>query len=152
MESDEFVTGFRALEEAMWTVETRGNPEWFDRMLAPNFIEFGKSGRTFDRETIQQLQMPDEIDIELPFPNFAVRALEPTVVLVTYTSVQYGKAANRASLWRHDGTDWRLEFHMGTPQDPITAADLANPKFEVARRGYDCGDVDAFIAGLAART
>ncbi len=147
---DELTAGFRALEEALWTSETRGDPQWFDMILAPNFSEHGKSGRVYDRQTIPR-EVPPVIDVDLPLADFAARAISETVVLVTYTSNQGARTTNRASVWSHDGTSWRLEFHSGTPADPLTARDVAPGGFDVARRGYDPSQVDAFVASLQAR-
>lgn len=109
---DELTAGFRALEEALWTSETRGDPQWFDMILAPNFSEHGKSGRVYDRQTIPR-EVPPVIDVDLPLADFAARAISETVVLVTW--------------------------------------DVAPRGFDVARRGYDPSQVDAFIASLQAR-
>jgi len=106
----------RALEEAMWRSETRGDPKWMDAMLAPGFAEHGASGKRWTRKTIiDDHPIADEIPVVLPLPDFAVRMIEPTVALVTYTSIVAGNRANRVSIWRHDGTAWLMEFHQGTP-------------------------------------
>ncbi len=112
--SEDDLLGFREREEGMWISSTRGDPAWMGAMLAPGFTEFGRSGRTYDRETIFAEPVPEEIDCEIPLPDFAVRLIEPTVALVTYTSIVTGQASNRSSIWRHDGERWRLEFHQGT--------------------------------------
>ena len=40
------------LESAMWEAATRLDRSWMDRHLAWDFIEFGGSGRTYDRAAI----------------------------------------------------------------------------------------------------
>ena len=110
----EWRDGMRALEEALWTSETRGNPDWMDIILAPKFTEHGRSGRVWSRAEIIEMPIPEKIDVVLPLPDFAVRMLSETVALATYTSIVGGTPANRMSLWRHDGTRWLLEFHQGT--------------------------------------
>ena len=152
--SEEQLAAFRSLEEAMWISETRGDPEWFDAALAPNFTEHGASGRAWDRESIMTIPISDHIPVELPFSNFVVRPLEPTVMLITYTATVNENSSNRSSIWRHDGERWLMEFHQGTPVGPNTPIDLPllnSARFELSRRGYDCGEVDAFIAQLKDR-
>lgn len=104
-----------ALEEAMWVAETRGDPDWFDAQLAPNFTEHGASGKVWDRQSITTTPISGEIPVELPLPHFCLREIAPTVVLITYVSIVDGNASNRASIWRHNGVRWLMEFHQGTP-------------------------------------
>ncbi len=112
----EHIDEFRRLEESLWISETRGNPQWMETVLSPTFTEHGKSGRTFDRAAIiEEEEIPPHIDIVLPLPDFAVRAVGPGAALVTYTSIVRGVPANRSSIWRHEGERWLLEFHQGTP-------------------------------------
>jgi len=108
----------RELEESLWRAERRFDRDYMDATLAPDFFEFGRSGRVYDRS--------DSLDVEsgaihatLPLPQFAARLIARDVVLVTYVSeVTYGGAlerANRSSLWSRHASGWRLRFHQGTP-------------------------------------
>lgn len=103
------------LEEALWRSVTRGDHEWMDSVLAPDFAEHGRSGRVYDREASLAVDVPEVIEIELPLTDFNVRAISEDVALVTYVSVEPRGRSNRSSLWRHDGSRWLLEFHQGTP-------------------------------------
>ena len=40
------------LEESLWRTETRFDIELMDRTLAADFVEFGRSGRRYDREGV----------------------------------------------------------------------------------------------------
>lgn len=113
-------TTLRALEEMLWRAETRYDRALMDRTFAPSFIEFGRSGRRYERSAM--LLDPDPsavIDAVLPLPNYAVRAIALDVALATYTSeVRYGdtlERGRRSSVWRKYAGGWRLEFHQGTP-------------------------------------
>jgi|tagenome__1003787_1003787.scaffolds.fasta_scaffold20949773_3 hypothetical protein len=105
------------LEESLWSAETRFDPAYMATVLTDDFLEFGKSGRTYDLDAVLQTeQMP--FSAELPLPSFAAHELAPGVALVTYRSVARYEAvevANRASVWLQ-GADgrWRLRFHQGT--------------------------------------
>lgn len=107
----------RELEESLWRPETRFDQAYMDRILAPDFFEFGRSGRRYTREdTLTTL--PHEIDARLPLENFAVHPIDSSVVLVTYVSeVRYEEVevGNRSSLWSKTDAGWQLRFHQGTP-------------------------------------
>lgn len=104
----------RALEEAMWRSETRGDRAWMDSMISPTFTEHGASGRTWDRQAILDMEIPDLISVEFPLQEFAVRGLGEHAVLVTYVCVGRENVSKRSSVWRRDGTRWLMEFHQGT--------------------------------------
>ena len=107
----------RQLEESLWRAQTRFDREYMDKILAPDFFEFGRSGRVYGREGT--LDVPaQEIAAVLPLPKFEVRLIDTNVALVTYISeVCYGsikELANRSSLWSRYSTGWRIRFHQGT--------------------------------------
>ncbi len=81
-------------------------------LIADDFVEFGRSGRVWTRETIRQLLEGPPGDAVL-IEAFEVALLADDVALVTYRAA----GANRSSIWvRHDGR-WKLRFHQGTPID-----------------------------------
>jgi hypothetical protein len=111
---------FRVLEESLWQAETRFDRGYLERVLHPEFFEFGRSGRIWTRAESMAMQ-PGEIDAVLPLPDFAVRPLGDDAVLVTYTSIVRHEQldyANRSSVWVRDGGEWRIRFHQGTPVQP----------------------------------
>ena len=104
-----------ALEWAMWANETRGDREWMDLHLAPEFSEFGYSGRTHTRhDTLGQ----SIGSIDATLIDLTIRPLGRDVALVTYRSVQPRGTGNRASVWRRADGRWLLSFHQGTPVVP----------------------------------
>lgn len=111
------VVQLRALEESLWRAETRYERGYMERVLDPEFAEFGRSGRSYTREQCLAATGA-EIRAELPLREFAAHEIGPDVVLLTYVSVvdyDERQVSNRSSLWvRNDGT-WRLRFHQGTP-------------------------------------
>jgi hypothetical protein len=108
------------LETSMWRAETRFDPDWMDRHLTDDFLEFGRSGRVYDRAKALSFT-EGEIDVVLPLPDFSTNEVAPGVVLVTYRSIRTidGEVlvANRASLWIETVEGWRMRFHQGTPTD-----------------------------------
>ena len=107
----------RLLEEGLWREETRFDSGWMEDVLAPDFFEFGRSGRVYGRQdTLDTEAQP--IDAELPLMDFRARLLDPNLAQVTYVSaVTYGdveELANRSSIWSRTETGWQLRFHQGT--------------------------------------
>jgi hypothetical protein len=106
------------LEEDLWRPETRFDPAFMEAVLAADFFEFGRSGRTYTRA--QSLAVPaGPIDAVLPLPNFQARLLAENVALVTYDShVTYDgvlERGRRSSIWGRTAGGWQLRFHQGTP-------------------------------------
>lgn len=117
MPDTEVVTELRRLEESLWREETRFDREYMDRILAPDFMEFGRSGRVWTRK--DTLRTPRrKIGARLPLPKFSIRMIADDVALITYRSEGLEddlEVGNRASLWRRSADGWKLEFHQGTP-------------------------------------
>lgn len=103
------------LEWSLWRSGTRFDPAYMERVLAPDFLEFGRSGRVWTREAT--LAVPRQ-DLDATLSDLVVEQVAGDVALVTYLSeVRYAELerANRSSLWRRDAGRWRLRFHQGTP-------------------------------------
>ena len=113
MATDEAV--LRELEASLWRAETRFDLAYMETVLAPDFVEFGRSGRVYDRAAC--LAIPaGPLDAELR--DVRVRFLTPDVVQITYVSVvrhETVDVANRSSIWSRTESGWQLRFHQGTP-------------------------------------
>lgn len=110
----------KRLEEELWREETRFDGERMSDIIAPDFLEFGRSGRIYRRE--DSLAVPRQpIDAVLPLPDFDARLLHPDIAQVTYNSaVTYDgvvQHARRSSIWSRTPSGWVLRFHQGTPCD-----------------------------------
>jgi hypothetical protein len=111
-------TVLQRLEESLYLPETRFDQQYMDELLAPEFVEFGSSGRVWNRMQIIRTD-PVEIAAKLPLPDLEIRLLGVEVALVTYRTemgLDFATAANRSSVWRFypDGK-WRLVEHQATP-------------------------------------
>ena len=108
----------RELEESLWRPESRFDREQMRQILAPDFLEFGRSSRVYRLEDALSIQH-QEISAKLPLPNLEIRLVHPNVALVTYESdVAYPSGrerARRSSLWTRSPEGWQLRFHQGTP-------------------------------------
>lgn len=94
-------------------------PERLAPLLADDFVEFGSSGRSYDKKQVLYLlrkQVPARLTIE----EFRVVELAPAAALVTYrarTEAQDGRSEKqslRSSIWVQRGGEWRMIFHQGT--------------------------------------
>lgn len=107
----------KELEESLWKSETRFDLSHQEKVFAPDFFEFGRSGRRYTREQIIRSES-QPIQAKLPLQNFNVHLLDNKNVLVTYISeVQYEELekANRCSVWSKTSSGWQIRFHQGTP-------------------------------------
>jgi hypothetical protein len=106
-----------ALEHTLWRSETRHDRALMDATFAPDFHEFGRSGRRYIRADL--LPTGETQDIDATLHALTVTALSDTIALVTYISELRRPTgpewANRSSLWDHATGRWQLRFHQGTP-------------------------------------
>jgi hypothetical protein len=118
------ITSLHRLEESLWIAETRYDQTYMNEIFAPDFFEFGRSGRVWSHAEMLGFRSGPAIDVELPLPNFSVREITSDVAQVTYNSavtydgtVEYGR---RSSIWSRADTKagWQLRFHQGTPFAP----------------------------------
>lgn len=100
----------------------RASAETLGELLAEEFVEFGSSGRTFDKAGIVAA-LEAEGARHLSLRDFRARQLAPGVVLATYRAIAWPveddseRVSLRSSLWVLRGGRWRLLFHQGTPTD-----------------------------------
>jgi hypothetical protein len=110
----------KQMEEELWITETRFDRELMEQYFAPDFFEFGRSGRVYDREEMLfDAKDAAEIKAKLPLEKFHARYLSEDIVQVTYISELDWEGeilrGNRSSIWSRVGDGWQLRFHQGTP-------------------------------------
>jgi|ERR1041385_5807896 hypothetical protein len=97
----------------------RQQPEKLAPMLADDFLEFGSSGRAYDKKQVLYLlrkQVPARLTIE----EFRVHELASSAALVTYrarserSDGRPEKYSLRSSVWVQRGGEWQMMFHQGT--------------------------------------
>jgi hypothetical protein len=108
----------RDLEEDLLKPEVRRSAERVNNLLADDFIEFGSSGRIFDKRGIIEALQLDTLDRpSISVDHFPVRRLAPDVMLVTYRadSPDLPEPRLRSSIWKLIDGRWQMVFHQGTP-------------------------------------
>lgn len=100
----------RELEECLLKPDVRACAETLDRLVSNDFVEFGSSGRVYDKhDVIAQMLAAPAITVRLA--ELRVLAVSADVALATY----HTGGSLRSSLWRREGEQWRILFHQGTP-------------------------------------
>ena len=116
--SPQDVDELRKLEESLWISQTRFDKAYMERVLSPEFVEFGRSGNVYSREETLVAAYQD-IRCTFPLKHFTAHLLDANVFLVTYMSERIidGEVfvANRSSIWLKMPQGWQLRFHQGTP-------------------------------------
>jgi hypothetical protein len=111
----------RSLEEHLLNPAIRRDSVAVAALLANDFIEFGGSGRIFDKASILE-----DLKNEPPRPaslltDFKTRELASGVILATYKATRRNADGEpvgqswRSSIWTHVNGQWQITFHQGTP-------------------------------------
>jgi len=122
---DDFLELLRDAEVALHEPSTRHAPSKLDALLHERFLEFGRSGISFDRAEILARLALDESDRRILSQDFAVTPLGASAALLTYRSASVDDSGRvikhtlRASIWMHTPDGWKLRFHQGTPTEPF---------------------------------
>lgn len=111
----------RALEVELHHPGTRCSRSRLEELLHPEFNEVGRSGRTYDRETVLGFLASQTTHAQVESEAFALALLAPQVALLTYRSAHRAPGgglhlhSHRSSIWMNGPTGWRLRYHQGTP-------------------------------------
>ena len=107
---DDDAAFFFELETSLHMKHIRNSPDAVSALLADDFVEFGSSGRVWDKSSIIETLQREKLDQKVIVKDFAARELAPHVVLVTYKTA----SSLRSSIWRRLGGKWQMIFHQGT--------------------------------------
>lgn len=111
---------FYNLETSLHKKEVRNSRDTVSSLLADDFLEFGRSGRMFEKQDIIAGLEQEAVDLEITVSDFAARKLAEDVVLVTYTASMLDEdhtstiATRRSSVWVLQDGNWKMTFHQGT--------------------------------------
>lgn len=102
------------LEMELLDPTLRRDASRLSKLLRDDFIEFGSSGRVYEKAMLIEM-ISNEEQARVLIRDFSVRELAADVALVTYRTVgTTGQEARRSSVWVKESGEWRLVFHQGT--------------------------------------
>ena len=110
----------QALEVELHHPGVRCSRERLEQLLHPEFHEVGRSGRSYNRESIVNFLASQESQPLVASEEFSVSVLAPGVALLTYRSAQVEQDARlvnhtlRSSIWLKASQGWQLRYHQGT--------------------------------------
>ncbi|MEJ6004640.1 nuclear transport factor 2 family protein [Paucibacter sp. AS339] len=112
-----------ALECQLHQPAMRTDADVLAQLLHPQFREFGRSGRSYTRESMLALLMAeDTTDPTLVHAqDFELQRLGDEAALLTYRSAhrqpdgRLSGPTHRSSVWRKTPKGWQMIFHQGTP-------------------------------------
>ncbi|RAK19417.1 MULTISPECIES: DUF4440 domain-containing protein [Bacillales] len=116
MENSSLKEHLYSLEERLLQPDVRKSVEELEILLADDFIEFGSSGRVFNKQQVIE-RLPNESTIQMTLMDFEVKLLAPDVALTTYRVLKHKdmKYSLRSSIWKLKEGKWQMVFHQGTP-------------------------------------
>jgi hypothetical protein len=101
---------FYELETSLHRHEVRTSSSAVSKLLADDFVEFGSSGRVFNKPSIINSLKSEKEDLKIKVTDFKAEYLAENIVLVTYRS----NTSLRSSIWKLINGQWQMIFHQGT--------------------------------------
>ncbi len=103
------------LERLLLEKSTRKDLEALQKLIADDFIEFGSSGKIYNKFDVIA-SLPNEKSIRFQATNFNHKPLSEKCVLLTYNLIEGDKKASlRSSVWLfRTPHGWQMVFHQGT--------------------------------------
>jgi hypothetical protein len=122
-EANEVAALLQRLEEQLLRPEVRASPDQVSRLLADDFMEFGSSGRAYDKAEVMvglAAEQPLPAGLRILASHFEMKILAAGVALVTYRTARPVPGADparsrRSSIWKLMDGRWQMVFHQGTP-------------------------------------
>jgi hypothetical protein len=111
------------LERDLHTPQVRGSATRLALLLHPQFVEIGRSGRSYSREDVLGEFAEEEFVHVVWSQDYEAQEIAPGLVLLTYRSAHVANDGTlerytaRASLWQQTACGWQLRFHQGTPTE-----------------------------------
>jgi hypothetical protein len=109
-------------EIALHQFEIRTDKGEASRLLHPDFLEVGKSGKTFDFNLIMESMSKEKpTGSVVHSQDYECISLEANTNLLLYRSAvinndgAIGSYAKRSSVWVKFKNEWKLRYHQGTP-------------------------------------
>lgn len=103
--------------------EVRKSVEELEILLDDDFIEFGSSGRIFNKQQVIDGLVNEPI-IQMTLMDFEVKLLAPDVALTTYRVLKHKdmKYSLRSSIWKRKEDKWQMVFYQEHLQQHLNSA------------------------------
>jgi hypothetical protein len=108
-------------EIALHQFEIRTDAGEASRLLHPDFLEVGKSGKTFDFNLIiESMSKEKPTGSVVHSQDYECISLAANTFLLLYKSAvinsdgSIGSYSKRSSVWVKDKSEWKLRYHQGT--------------------------------------
>lgn len=116
-DADQQIVEVMAAEHESLSLKCRADAARLQRLLAPDFHEFGASGGEIGYEgTAERVAAAtDPHGGPITVENMRGWLLSDGLVMVKYTCMNQGRRSNRTSLWRRTAPGrWQVFHHQGT--------------------------------------
>lgn len=105
------------LEKSLLDPALRASPGYLEDVLSEGYVEYGASGRVYDRQQAIAAVITSGID-PCTITGFAARWLDPDIALVNYRLICQPGAGEpvhtmRRSIWKRVGGNWKILYHQG---------------------------------------
>lgn len=106
------------LELSLLDPEVRKSEAIVDSLLDDSFVEFGTSGKTYDKKIIVE-RLSEEVPSKIEATDFVPVQLSEDVVQLRFKTKRFGDDGSivyslRSSIWKKTGESWKMVFHQGT--------------------------------------
>ena len=111
------------LEKKLLDSSVRKDLVELNRLLSDDFVEFGTSGKIYDKKIIIERLSQETPNVVEAF-NFKGVVLSQDVVQLTFKTKRINEdgtisASLRCSIWKLKESNWQMLFHQGTKTDLI---------------------------------
>ncbi len=123
MNGEDLTQTLLALELELLSPAVRGSTVRLGELLAQEFVEYGSSGRIYDKQSIMSLLTESNASENFEIENFTLVTSGKHEVLATYQCKARSvtgdllRKSNRCSLWALRDGGWQMIFHQGTKSE-----------------------------------
>ena len=105
---------FLNLELFLLSQEVRASQEMLSKILDNDFLEYGSSGRIYNKEIILE-RLPSSEFSPVEIYDFSIFQISENFVQTRFKTKEKNRTSLRSSLWKkYSDDDWKMIFHQGT--------------------------------------
>lgn len=115
LKENPIISTIRELELSLLDPTARQSLEKLHKLIADDFVEFGSSGKVYNKQNILD-SLPSEELRKFEIYDFEIKKLSKTVILATYKTLENQIICLRSSIWQNNKGHWQMCFHQGTKE------------------------------------